>query len=499
MNTIIEIEEFNIIIYILKTYFISIFTYYIALKSINKRITYKFYIIPIVMITVSVICGTIKYYSDSFYSIICLDILLAIIFSKFSKNDIAYSILIMTISLSINYIFLFLATALMFLPSVIINVQNDYINLTFIIMLYISLTYAFSKIKRFKHGFSFLQNKLSDEYFALIVLNISTIILFFIILLSNYKMKITRKFGLGLIIFSILMFVTIQKSLKLYYKKKLLVKELNETKEELEKKKQEIEQLEKENLNFSKTSHSIAHKQKALEYKLNELMMKNEISSEIDIKDRINNISKELFNEITDIELSKTDIPEIDDMLKYMQAECIKNKIDFQIQLSGNIYHMVNNYISKEKLEILIADHIKNAIIAINYSDNINKSILVRLGNVDGVYSFYVYDSGVEFEIDTLLNLGKKPSTTHANNGGTGMGFMNTFDTLKEYKASIIINEYNKPCKDNYTKLIMIKFDKRNEFKISSYRSKEIKCKANANDLNIEKIEDKKQLKIGTE
>ena len=135
---------------------------------------------------------------------------------------------------------------------------------------------------------------------------------------------------------------------------------------------------------------------------------------------------------------------------------------------------MINNHIEKENLEILLADHIKNAIIAINYSDNSNKGILVRLGMIDGIYSLYIYDSGIEFEIDTLRKLGKVPSTTHRDSGGTGMGFMNTFDTLKKYKASMIINEYGKPCKDNYTKVLMIKFDKKNEFKIESYRSEEI-------------------------
>ena len=68
----------------------------------------------------------------------------------------------------------------------------------------------------------------------------------------------------------------------------------------------------------------------------------------------------------------------------------------------------------------------------------------------------------------------KKPSTTHADEGGTGMGFMNTFDTLKKYKASMEIREIGKPSKDNYTKIIIIKFDQKNEFKISSYRQQEI-------------------------
>lgn len=48
---------------------------------------------------------------------------------------------------------------------------------------------------------------------------------------------------------------------------------------------------------------------------------------------------------------------------------------------------------------------------------------------------------------------------------------MNTFDTLKKYNASLIINELNPPCADNYTKSIVIKFDGKHEFKINSYRS----------------------------
>ena len=382
---------------------------------------------------------------------------------------------VIVISLSINYILFFLATAIGFFPNVLFKIYDNYIGLSIIASIYVLLEYVLMKIKKIKKGVAFLENKLEDESYSLIVFDIGLIIIFIVIVLSNYEAKITGKFGIGLIIFSIIMFLTIQKSLQLYYKQKLLIQELNETKNELENKKKEIEELEKENLNFSKTSHSIAHKQKALEYKLNELMLKNEISEEIDLKKRINAISKEISERKTEIELSKTDISEIDNMLKYMQSECIKNKIDFQLQINGNIYYMINNYISKEELEILLADHIKNAIIAINNCENINKSILVRLGEIDGIYGVYVYDSGIEFEKDTLINLGKKPVTTHANNGGTGMGFMNTFDTLNKYSASITIEEYNKPCKEDFTKLIKVEFDNKNEYTIVSYRYEEIK------------------------
>lgn len=162
-------------------------------------------------------------------------------------------------------------------------------------------------------------------------------------------------------------------------------------------------------------------------------------------------------------------------MLKFMQSECVRENIDFELQILGNIHYMVNNFIDKENLEILLADFIKNSIIAITHSNNVNRSILVKLGIIEGFYSLYIYDSGIEFEIDTLLSLGLKPCTTHVNNGGSGIGFMNTFDTLRKYNASIIINELNPPSRDNYTKVIIIKFDKQNTFKINSYRSKEIK------------------------
>ena len=89
-----------------------------------------------------------------------------------------------------------------------------------------------------------------------------------------------------------------------------------------------------------------------------------------------------------------------------------------------------------------------------------------------GIYSLYIYDSGIEFEKETLENIGKKPSTTHKDEGGTGMGFMNTFDTLRKCKASLTIEEFNEPSKDNYTKAIIIKFDNKNEFNIISYKKR---------------------------
>lgn len=478
VNFMLQIPDISKIVYFLKICFMSTVTCYTAYKLTDNIIMFKKKLIKIIIINIviSYITTIIRYIFNLFISDICLIFILGCMQSIINKQKIGYSILLITIALAINYIILFLTTVLTFPINIFYNIKNDYINLMLIIIIYLILICLLFKIKKFKHGFLFLKRNIENEYIEIWVLNISSIILFSSIIFNSSNFQITRKLFIGFIIFSIIMFITIQKSLQLYYKQRLLVQDLEETKKELEDKKKEIKQLEQENLNFSKTSHSIAHKQKALEYKLNELALKNEIAEEIDVKNRLNNITKQISKE-PEIEIPKTNISEIDDMLNYMKSECIKNKIKFEVQLNGNIYQMINNHITKEELEILIADHVKNAIIAVNYSNNSNRSILVRIGKIDGQYSIYIYDSGIEFEINTLHKLGKIPSTTHKESGGTGMGFMNTFDTLKKHKASITINEYGKPAKDNYTKVIMIVFNKKDEFNIISYRQKEIEVR----------------------
>lgn len=478
VNFMLQIPDISKIVYFLKICFMSTVTCYTAYKLTDNIIMFKKKLIKIIIINIviSYITTIIRYIFNLFISDICLIFILGCMQSIINKQKIGYSILLITIALAINYIILFLTTVLTFPINIFYNIKNDYINLMLIIIIYLILICLLFKIKKFKHGFLFLKRNIENEYIEIWVLNISSIILFSSIIFNSSNFQITRKLFIGFIIFSIIMFITIQKSLQLYYKQRLLVQDLEETKKELEDKKKEVKQLEQENLNFSKTSHSIAHKQKALEYKLNELALKNEIAEEIDVKNRLNNITKQISEE-PEIEIPKTNISEIDDMLNYMKSECIKNKIKFEVQLNGNIYQMINNHITKEELEILIADHVKNAIIAVKCSNNSNKSILVRIGKIDGQYSIYIYDSGIEFEINTLHKLGKIPSTTHKESGGTGMGFMNTFDTLKKHKASITINEYGKPVKDNYTKVIMIVFNKKDEFNIISYRQKEIEAR----------------------
>ena len=472
-----NLRDISIIADIIKICYICFFVYYINFRIVNIKYNInakKILMMSILMIFISIICELAKGVLGYSYHVIFMALLISLMFSKKTRSSFAYSLLVTMISMSINYIIFIFAMFISFIFTSVFKLNQIYVGLILILVVYAVLIHSLVNNRRLKKGISFLQKNIRNEYLDILVLDISIVIMFCIIILSNYEVILNRTLGTGLIIFAIIMFITIQKSLQLYYKQKLQEREVEEIKEELKNKDKEIEELEKENLKLNKKNHSIAHKQKSLEYELEQMILNNQIVNGNQVKDKIENLSKEMQNETVSIELTKTNIDEIDSMLKYMQSECIKNKIEFELQINGNIHHMVNTYIGKEDLEILIADLIKNAIIAIKHSENINKSILVRLGLIDGFYSLYVYDSGIEFEIETLKNFGIKPSTTHVDDGGTGMGLMNTFDTLKKSKASLIIDEYGKPVEDNFTKVIKIIFDNRNEYKIESYRKKEI-------------------------
>jgi hypothetical protein len=470
-----DLPDINIISYSIKSFFVLVCTYYTFIKITNiKDVKIKDILLSSIMIIIiAIISSELKQKYNIYYCIIS-QLFFVILINKVNfKKDLSYITSITIISLSINYILLAIAIVVSFIPNVILGIKNDYINLLILILIYSLIVYLVSRIKRIKNGFIFLQKKVNDELFNILILNISIVILLIAIVLNEDDKE--KNILIAVLIFGILMFITIKKSLELYYKHNLVINELKETKQELEEKKKDIAELEKENLNFSKTSHTLAHRQRMLEFKINQLISNNAENGNIldnntkeSIKTEIEKISEKLYIKPADTEIAKTGVQEIDDMLKYMQSECIKNKIEFELQINGNIYYMINHFISKEELSILIADHVKDAIIAVNYSDNINRNILVKLGEVDDCYGLYIYDSGIEFEQETLENLGKRPITTHADNGGTGMGFMNTFDTLRKHKASLVINELNKPCEDDFTKIIMIRFDEKNEFKIKA-------------------------------
>lgn len=466
---------------IMKNICLNIFSIIIFFKFINYANinNVKKFAIGITSIISSVVYVFFKENFDIVIAVFAMYLLQIMLLKIILKPKVPNVLIGIIISMSVTYILFTIAITLEFIFQMLFNINNKVINMALTLIIEFALICFLIRIKRLKNGLTFLQKQ--NEYVEITVVNISIILMLVSGLISYSDKQIYQHLYFYYLLLGIFMIIIVQKTLVMHYKQKLIDDTINQYKKELQEKDNEIKKLTDEAFKISKVNHEFYNRQKSLE-----LMVKSklqnlniETAEEVDILNRIQEITSEHSDKMKELKtvskLPLTDITEIDDMFKYMQNECEKNGINFKLNINGNIHYLVNNFIQKSKLETLIGDHIRDAIVAVNSSDSNNKEIFVILGVKDNCYELCIYDTGIEFEIQTLVNLGLFPITTHKDTGGSGIGFMTTFETLKECKASLIIEEKHPQNDSDYTKAVIIRFDGKNEYRISSYRLEIIK------------------------
>lgn len=435
-----------------------------------------------------------------------LEILIAFIFCYFLyslaisltvNTNILHGLVSNIISVSFSLIAMFVSTIINFIIyklmffDITIETIIEYVTIGIIQFL---LIYLFFKIERFKYGFSFLQGKetMNKENTSKIGILVSSIIIAISLVLSTYSRTTSKILIAILILGGILMIYWIKKSITKYYKEKMKERTVEIQQEQIKQQDEKIKNLQTELADVLQINHKYSHRISAMEKAVTKLGTKLQANEEFaeeygDILSSIKKLSKEYKEEVASViketKLPKTNIFSIDNLLEYMKQESEKDKIDFKLNLDFDINEILETKIPQNKLETMLADHIRDAIIAINCSENKDRRIKVVLDKEDNNYQIKFYDTGIEFEIETLSNLGLKRITTHKSAGGSGIEFMTTFETLKQCKASLIIEEYSDL---EYTKAVIIKFDNKNEYRIHSYRAEEIKNKIKDNRIIIE-------------
>ena len=479
---------------VIKMFIINLFVFILFFKISNQKCNYLKIFVGSVMLSVIYVIEK-NYINDDIFVLIISTYLMQNVFLWIILSNKNCIIVGNFISNTVVYILYNLSLIIEIAIKMIFSIEFDIRNQTIDLILALAIEAIFLKcimnLKRIKNGLSFLKDQVENEYFALMFMEISANIIFTYCIFVNSNDEFSWNILAMFFVLSIILVIMIQRTLALYYKQKLLAKNIEDYKSEIALKDAQIKSLSDEKYKISKLNHEFYNRQKALIHKVEEITsMNTEIADELDLSKQINDLTKEYTDKAQEIKtldkLPTTGIVEIDDMFKYMQSECDSKKIQFNLKINGNIYHMINNKIPQSRLVTLIGDHLRDAIIAIDFSNNTFKSILAVLGENNGVYEFCVFDTGIEFKIDTLLNLGLKPATTHKDSGGTGIGFMTTFETMKETKASLIIDEMREMSNTDYTKSVTIRFDGKNEYRIKSYRSDEIKKKMKDNRIIIE-------------
>ena len=493
-------DKIDVINNIFKMFIITMYTYFVYSKITGyKNINSSKIIIGIISsLVISLLSAFTVSYINSIiiFPIICFAI--GIIISNITKERIGYCIITSMIAFIMTY-FIYLISVMisgiiveLFLP----NFNNRLINLLFISLIMFCILYFFFSIKRFKDGFNFLRNTENVSNIGMYgLLFFGILLLLYGIIKKTDNYLVLTYISTGIILLLIALIIWIQVQITSNYEDNMKIKTIDIQNNELEVKERVIADLKAENFKLSEAVHKYNKRFCALESSIILALNSNfstETSSELsimldDLKSISGTFSKEVHNSSISDSLPSTGIRGIDNIFKYMASQCAENNINFSVKITNTILPIIDTVIRREDFETLVGDHVTDAIIAINSSNGDKRDIMCMLGIVNNCYEFSVYDTGIDFEIDTLINLGLKRITTHKDTGGSGIGFMTTFDTLRRCKASLIIEEYDSKI-SHYTKSIIIRVDGKCEYKIRSYRSSKIQEQDKDNRIIIEDL-----------
>ena len=394
---------------LLKYMFINLMTCYVSIKVSNfKQITKKQKVICIVS---CVLLAILYAYSRRFFPpssiFITLGLMLGFLFKIITKLKLDYclivSIVASAITIMLYIISIFIALFIKFTCFPLVNNKHYIILFLAILVETVIITFIFKR-KRFKNGLSFLKNA-NNNYDLLIFLSGMGLLIFACVgrFLND---RITEILLLSVVLVLISTFRWIKRSISNHYKK-LLVQDTIQSleaklKEEIEKNAKMKEELQ--------TLATINHKYSSRILAL-ELAVKD---SQSDVANLVKSVSEEYSNELgvslNNIpHIHKTDLLEIDTILHYFSLECAKKKIPFKVMVKSNIKEITKKSIPFNLFETLLADLLKNAMIAIEHGKKEEHEIFVQF-DVKEFLEIRIYDTGIEFEKDTLLKLRKNPN-----------------------------------------------------------------------------------------
>ena len=356
-------------------------------------------------------------------------------------------------------------------------VPYDLVAYISIVVLTFVLCVCVMRVKRFRKGFQFFQEEKN--------LGLGLLISSVVMVLRSIDLRDNQDtdymyfyFVFGVIISGFGLYLWIRRSITAHYRERLQLKSEEHYKKVLEEREKEVEKLNQSNEYLAKIVHRDNHLMGALDASVDAYFSSTDETDKDTLLRELQTLAKERGELIAKEQLESKILPTtgnllIDGAINDLYIKAAAHGIDFNLTVSVTVDEIIGKYISQTDLQTLLCDHIKDAIIAIDSRGEAGGKILVNLSIQNDNYSIDIYDNGVEFDIDTLSKLGLERVTTHADTGGSGIGFMMTFETLRKAYASLIITEFEN--KTPFTKSVSFRFDGESAFIIHSYRSEKLK------------------------
>lgn len=461
----------------IKYFFMTVCSFYLFYKLLHLSISKREIIIIVVFSTFVQIPNYYIHDCAPFMFIPFMFISFYILVLYFFKTNFNFAFVTSVLSYGLSYFTFFLSTVLLaplcfqFIKQTAHQDTLFTITHLFIGVLQLLLASVPFRFSRLKKGMPFILQKSS---------NTAGVIIGIIILIAASFWGINKKndFLIALSIICVAacgLFLIIwwRRRLTRTYLEKLKLKEINELQEENLK-------LKRENQELSKIIHKDNKLIPAMEMAVQEFIAccskespdRGMMQKSMVLLQELHTLSAERKGILSAYETQTVLLPptgsvRIDSVLRYMQQKALAHDITFHFAVNCSLKYMINNLIDEDSLATLIADLTENSIIA--SKEQQTRNILLNLSIENKTYSLYIFDSGILFDPDVIIHLGKTRFTTHADTGGSGIGLMSILEIAQKHNASFCIDETVNDAL--YTKKISIIFDSLNQICIMSSRA----------------------------
>ena len=194
----------------------------------------------------------------------------------------------------------------------------------------------------------------------------------------------------------------------------------------------------------------------------------------VSLSNEINSIKTYRQELLCEGSLSETSTPQtnhagVDAIIAFMVKEAASYGITLKFHYDKDFFSAKRFTATEMDFVHLLSDLLENAIIATRHAKG--QSIELSLQILKGTPAISVSDSGIPFEINTLMKFGICEASTHTDEGGTGIGLIDIWSFKKKYHASLVIEELDNSI---YSKRLSLLFDGKNKYLIISNRFQQI-------------------------
>ena len=452
---------------------------YITLKILNQKCTWKEgVILALASLLPAIIMVRLRQDVPAVSILAMVTASCGILYAT-CKVDAGIAVTATIIGYGISYlIFLIAAFACSFIEwaSYDRGIELSVASTIFIGIVQFVLSFLLFRIKRLRRGFPFL----SDSRYGDLGLYLSVMVLMaFSLLEPNPDSEAIPLIAVYLAICcGMILWFWWKKRMTKEYMEKLREREERELMAAISSRDNEIAVLKKENETFSKIIHKDNKLIPAMELAVKEALYavvynedQNERVKQTEkILAQLENISKDRSGIVRNYEHKYTGLPQIgisvlDALFAFMMQKATGFGIRFQLRFDESVSEIIPRAVSEQDASTLLADLIENAIIATKENPK-EKYVFAELGTKNSIFSISISDTGAPFSEKVLQNWGKQRITTHADNGGSGIGMMTTHDICEKYHASFLIEYFEDVAE--YRKRVSVRFDGMTQFRVEN-------------------------------